>query len=335
MKTILVPTDHSAEARNALVYALELAIQTKASILLLHAFHQQIPLSESTNLGTYIAKLETNKKAELEDYVRHMQADLSKDFAFRFHATSNYSSEIPADFVLTPDGHHYMETLPHAEALRTLPIQSVAVFGNASQKILEAMDTYSPDVVVMGMRGADPLGRAILGSVVTEVMLRSTVPVLAVPLAAKFTSLATILYAIDLKTPPNLHHLSFLQDLGHQVKTKYQLLHLYNDTKDQELERIQENLQLLSQGLSESDFTVFFKSSGNVLESIQAFLQEHKPDLLVVAPHKHTYLDIILKKSITGTLSAHTTLPLLTLPAQETSEARGKFSSFPETQESF
>ncbi|AKQ45090.1 hypothetical protein TH63_04680 [Rufibacter radiotolerans] len=335
MKTILVPTDHSAEARNAFIYALEMAIHTKAQIVLFHAFHQQIPLSESLNLDEYIAHLEERKTREQEQYAHHMQAELSRDFAFQFHTPAELTTDILSNYSLTPSGFHYLEALPHAEAIANLPIKCVAIFGDPSQKILEAIHAYSADIVVMGMRGARAMGRALLGSVVTEVMLRATIPVLAIPLCGRYTGLATIAYAIDLRTLPDPQHLAFLQTFAQQFGATLKLLHLYNEDKTQELERIQESLHQLDKGLPEVGFTIYFKATSNVLESIEQFTKDQQADVLIVAPHKHSYLDIILKKSITGTLSAHTTLPLLTLPAPQPAYAKDIVSSFPETQESF
>jgi nucleotide-binding universal stress UspA family protein len=335
MKTILVPTDHSAEARNALIYALEMALHTKAEIILLHVFHQQIPLSASLDLEEYIGHLEEKKTRDQEQYAQHMQEELSKDFAFQFHTPQEIKGNDLSGYSLTPGGFHYLEALPHAEALATLPIKTVAKFGDSSQKILEAIQTYSADLVIMGMRGARTMGRALLGSVVTEVMLRANVPVLAVPLSRRYQGLSTIVFAIDLKTQPDPQHLAFLQALAQQYSATLQLLHLYQEDKAQELEHVQESLLQLDTGLAAVSFTVFFKASNNVLEAIEQFTADQQADMLVVAPHKHSYLDIILKKSITGTLSAHVGLPLLTLPSSLTAYTQDSVSSYPKTQESF
>ena len=46
MKTILVPTDFSEEARNAAEYAVKLAKEVKAKVILFHTFQVPIPISE-------------------------------------------------------------------------------------------------------------------------------------------------------------------------------------------------------------------------------------------------------------------------------------------------
>lgn len=46
MKTILVPTDFSEAARNAAEYAVHLAERIKAKIILFHAFHVPVPVTE-------------------------------------------------------------------------------------------------------------------------------------------------------------------------------------------------------------------------------------------------------------------------------------------------
>ena len=75
MKTILVPTDFSKIAQNAINYAVEIAIVTKAKIILFHVYHTTVVPAEM-----YIAQpideiekdaLENLKKIEREIHLEH------------------------------------------------------------------------------------------------------------------------------------------------------------------------------------------------------------------------------------------------------------------------
>ncbi|MBC3541156.1 universal stress protein [Rufibacter sediminis] len=309
---LLVTTDHSREAHQAFLYALDMAVSLKAEVILLQVFHQQIPLSQALHPQEYVAALEAEKTRQLENYAQALQAERSHNFSFRFHAAAAVEKEIPADFSLTESGQHYLEVLPDAQA--DLPIRCVAKFGNASEKILEFMDDLSADLVLMGTHGGGDLSRALLGSVVTEVILNATVPVLVVPSSAEFTGLQTLAFAADLHQLPHPDHLTFLGKLAEKSSARLEVLHLYHSEKEEELQAIQQGLNQLDSNVP-VNFSVHFRFTNQPEKAIREFVSTTQPDLLVVAPHHHTYLDIVRHKSITGDLTAQPLLPLLALPA--------------------
>lgn len=68
MKTILVPTDFSETATNAICYAAELAKWTKAKLLLLHVYHLPLQVLEvpyTITQETFALEEDTNHKMEL------------------------------------------------------------------------------------------------------------------------------------------------------------------------------------------------------------------------------------------------------------------------------
>jgi nucleotide-binding universal stress UspA family protein len=66
MKTILLPTDYSEVANNALRYSMELAKYTGAKIVLLHAYHIPVPSTEVPVLYVSGEELEAENKKRIE-----------------------------------------------------------------------------------------------------------------------------------------------------------------------------------------------------------------------------------------------------------------------------
>jgi nucleotide-binding universal stress UspA family protein len=75
MKTILVPTDFSENAGNAMRYAIELAKQERARIVLVHAFDltQVIPYTSGLFVANDIQSIEKNAVAGLEQACSEIQ----------------------------------------------------------------------------------------------------------------------------------------------------------------------------------------------------------------------------------------------------------------------
>jgi nucleotide-binding universal stress UspA family protein len=73
MKTILVPTDFSQPAKNALIYALAIARKSGARIILMHAYH--MPASNTTVFRDVTSILKQDAERDLAHVARQLMAD--------------------------------------------------------------------------------------------------------------------------------------------------------------------------------------------------------------------------------------------------------------------
>jgi nucleotide-binding universal stress UspA family protein len=73
MKTILVPTDFSQPANNALTYALAIARKSGARVILMHAYH--MPASNTTVFRDVTSILKQDAERDLADVARQLMAD--------------------------------------------------------------------------------------------------------------------------------------------------------------------------------------------------------------------------------------------------------------------
>ena len=73
MKIILVPTDFSKAARNASEYAAHFAKDVKAKILLIHAYHLPVPVSEVPVMIVSQNELQKENEAQLKKEAAHLK----------------------------------------------------------------------------------------------------------------------------------------------------------------------------------------------------------------------------------------------------------------------
>lgn len=140
--TILVPTDFSADADKALSTAAEIAKLVEARVVILHAYHVDIPLVTPLD-GTYT---------------------LPQGFydELRSQATSqveNAAKELVAQGI---------------EAI------GIALSEPASVSIVAKAENLPADLIVMGTRGLTGLKHVVLGSVAERVVRMAPCPVLIV-----------------------------------------------------------------------------------------------------------------------------------------------------------
>lgn len=157
MKKILVPTDFSIQAKNALKVAALLAKKYKAEIYLLHML--EIPLQEIDPVNA--------------------SSDIPEAIFFMKLAHQKFTALIESDFL---DGVKVHET-----------VKSDLTFN----EIKEACTEYKIDLIVMGSHGASGLKEMFIGSNAEKVVRTSDVPVLVIKNEHKTFDIKDFVFASD------------------------------------------------------------------------------------------------------------------------------------------
>lgn len=158
IKNILIPTDFSDNAENAISYALAFLKNREVNITFLHAYHfpvitPEMPMDMITETMEDSNKAIANKLAKLCDDI------------------SGKRKKIDCDYVMKQES-----------------------VSSACKKIVQEKNI---DLIVMGTHGATGLKKLLFGSNAASVIESATCPVLAIPEKAKFWKMKTMLFATD------------------------------------------------------------------------------------------------------------------------------------------
>ncbi len=143
IKTILVATDFSESATNAIETAVEFAKKFEAQLVVLHAYRVEIPMASPMTAGGYVLpdgffeQLGSHAREQVEATAREIEA-------------------------------------------RGVKASGVAVEQSAAIAIVEEAQTRPADLIVMGTRGLTGLKHVALGSVADRVARTAPCPVLTV-----------------------------------------------------------------------------------------------------------------------------------------------------------
>lgn len=315
MKKILVATDYSKEARQALLFAMDLALRAKAEIVLFHAFNQPLSVANAFHLEETIAGLEKEKAKILEDFAREVKFDVSKDFVLQFHSTLRAGGgKSKASGNLTKTGFHTLNPDPTAARLQ-VRIICVCKFGLPAETIQAAVESYQIDLVIMGMKGAGPVSQAFLGSTVSSVIESEKVPVLALPWGAALKPRPAFVFALDLAAIPDPAMLDWLRTWVQLFSADLKVLHIYQENDpQQEQQKAIVALEALDLQWYDINYEVHFLQRQDIALGIQEFLHDQQADLLALMPKHHTFLEILCQDTITGLMTEKAIIPLLTLP---------------------
>jgi nucleotide-binding universal stress UspA family protein len=166
MTTILVPTDFSKTAHNALAYAFEMARRTGAQISLLHVIYPNQGVENNVYEAFWI-----------DTYVEERVRALRK---------------LAQKFQRNP-------------AFENVQVETEAAIGFPVSEISRQAKKIKADLIVMGTTGATGLRGVFLGSIAGGVLSKTAAPVLTVPPKASFKEGGSVVYATDfrLKAAPS------------------------------------------------------------------------------------------------------------------------------------
>lgn len=276
MKKIVVPTDFSAYANKALVYAVELARKLHARVALVHA----CDLLDEEFSG---------HKALIQDYNRERVTELKGKLA---------------------------EIKESTQKIEGFTVDTQLYEGPIVTSILQAAGDYGADAIVMGTMGQSGLRRRLLGSKTVGVINKSTIPVITVPHDYALRELRNLFIAVeDVKEPEILQPVYDLAEgFGARVHavvfTEQDAEALEVMTHTRSTQMIEQKLKRAFPGCHSDAMQI---SGDNLVDALVRLTAEKDIDLLAMITHRRGPLEGLFNSSLTQKLSYRSTVPLLAL----------------------
>lgn len=194
MKTILVPTDFSKCANNAMMYALEIAIRTGQSITVLYVVYP----NEGVDNNMYDAFF-------VDNYVQE-RLDGMKTWVKKFTRSP-----------------HLKDVTIHLECRIGFPVSTIT----------QTASELGASLIVMGTTGATGLRGVLLGSIAGGVISNSKIPVFVVPQKAVFRNTARFAFATDFKLSVSKPSMQVMREMLNLQHTGLNIVHVLADPEKQ------------------------------------------------------------------------------------------------------
>jgi nucleotide-binding universal stress UspA family protein len=274
MKKILFPTDFSEVANNAFIHALEFAKIVNGELVLLHTFG--LPIIENAftpdNYYTYFDSL------QLAEY------DIYKD-------------QIPK-----------LRELAQKQHLENIKLNHKIMEGDLIYSIKKAIVEENIDFVVMGTSGSTGWESFFIGSNTGAVVTAVNVPVLSVPVEAKFEKIKTIGFTTRFR---NKDKASLRQVIKIAKRTHAEIKCLYVKTSKSDVTEETINQWKNEFGNDAVDFIII--NSDLVTETILDFVSHRNIDILAMITHKRNFFSELFNPSLTQKMSNITIVPILAM----------------------
>ncbi|SMG10884.1 Nucleotide-binding universal stress protein, UspA family [Marivirga sericea] len=277
IKHILVPTDFSDCAMNALEYALKFAkhINPQAEITILNAY--TVPLAYADfNIAYDVGESVEDIKKFIDSEFDKIEekVPMIKDFEYEPVKTENYVKDAVEEFCLEND----------------------------------------VDLIIMGTKGASGVDEVILGTNAHRVIKAEVAPVLVIPEDARYVDIKNIALSSDYKGII-AELLSPVKAIRQAYASEIHLIHVSAEPMlDKEKAEEAKNLELHLKGLPHQ---YHFMVNRNVESGIDEFAERNRIDLLVVLPRKKGLFESLFARSESKSLIFHTKVPLLALSSSK------------------
>lgn len=279
MKNILLPTDFSKNAWNALAYALTLYKNTPCTFFILNAFQVNTYTTEK------IVRLKQGGKAldAAKEESEQGLARFLKGIRFR-----------------TENSRHQFHTISSQ--------------GDLLEVVQDCIDKKDIDLVIMGKNGWDKSPR-IYGSHTTELMEKITnCPVLVIPenIILMENSIQEIVFTTNLKYSFKQKELSALIDISSRFNAAIRILYIEEEKKEFTKEQVS-NKESLREFLTGNTFSFHTLTKVTVPAGIHSFIESRDSNLLALYKRKKGFFSKLFSPSFVENSDFDPKTPVLIL----------------------
>jgi nucleotide-binding universal stress UspA family protein len=275
MKTILAATDFSDNATTAVHYAAELAKHFNAKLLLLSAYHFPNVMMNAPLPPEYYDTIMTSNETQLRKLGDEIQ-------------------------------------LQYGDSLH---VECESHMGFAVDEIINVSAGRHADLVVMGTKGTSGLELVLMGSVASEVIRKSTVPVMVIPPKTVFHPLKSIVFACNKAelAGPKAHDIlaEFVKVFGSKVELIDVVL------EKEEVAMAAQEINSMKSKLEDVTPAVHILENEKVVNGIKDFVEEQHADLIVMVPQQHSFFERLFTEIHTRKMAVSTSVPMLTIPYKD------------------
>lgn len=273
MKKILVPTDFSDQAENALKVAAQLARKFDSEIYLLHML--ELPL-------------------QLIDPVQGSNAH-----------------NLPESIFFMKLAHQRFAKLMAQPYLKDIKVKETVLFHQAFEGIKEVSEERNCDLIIMGSHGASGFKEMFIGSNAEKVVRNSTIPVLVIKKEHPDFNVENFVFATD-ADEANIHTLHKAAKIAQQFEAKLHLLFINTPNNFITSTEAYKMLERFTESSKLEDIKLHVFNDISVEKGILNFAQNLDAGLIGISTHGRKGLAHFFNGSISEDLVNHADRPVVT-----------------------
>ncbi|PZD78781.1 universal stress protein [Mesonia sp. K7] len=273
MKKILVPTDFSKQAEDALKVAAQLA-----------------------------------RKYDSEIYLTHL-LDLPAD-TINPVAGGN-GNNLPESIFFMKLAHQKFEKMMALDFLEGIKVHETVQFNKTFEGIMDFIKENKVDLIVMGSHGVSGMKEIFIGSNTEKVVRHAEVPVLVVKHDFEINGINSMIYATDLLEDKRHSFLKAL-NFARKMDAMMHVVYINTSNKFKTTDYIDEKTEKFFSGVTYDKYDFELYNAKSVEEGILKFASRKNAGLIGISTHGRKGLAHFLNGSLSEDLANHAKRPVVT-----------------------
>ncbi|MEZ4858173.1 MAG: universal stress protein [Flavobacteriaceae bacterium] len=277
MRKVLIPTDFSRNAWDAIAYAVDLFKREPCEFYILNVYS----LADFATDNLMVPQLDSSL---VDTFRENSEKGLDKTLKrLSFRDESDIHS-----FVAISQQNDLLAALKEIVALKDIGL------------------------IVMGTKGSTDALNISFGSNTVAVMEKiRNCPVLAIPKGTVFKSVTEIVFPTSFKTHFKKRELDYLIAIARITNAPIRILHINEETA---LTDKQLNFKsLLEEYFDVLEYSFHFVESKNINEGVALFIQSRNSGMVAFINKKHTFFSTLFSKPLVKELGLNAKIPILAL----------------------
>lgn len=278
MKHIMLLTDFSNNAWNAIVYASQIFKDQKCTFTILNSFDSSVPHSTA---GIVSARM----NEAVYDSLKKQSEDGLEATLFR----------------LTQEPNNTLHTY-----------ETLSIHGTLLDVVLGLIAEHSPNYVVVGAKGETGLREVAMGSSVASLIAKVLCPLLVIPENAVYNGVSEIAFSTDYEINYSEKGLKPFLELCRAIEAEISVFYVNENGDSLDVQRQTKQNQLM-QLLGDRNPKFFMLTDVSVTIGARLFVESRTINMLCLIAKKHNFMTRFFGTSQTKSITKQTQIPLLIL----------------------
>lgn len=272
MKTFVFATDFSRASNKVAYFAAQFAAQQKAKLVLFHAYRFLMP--NYSDLGMVMESVDGLEEVSLKKL-----------------------DKLKNRLLLKTNGELVIETFVKE--------------GFEVEAIRDAVQEVKASLLLMSTVGDAPSGARYFGSIATEMIKQSQVPLMLIPPKNRFGELNNLVIAIDLKKTIDAVVFEKVIQLVKNLNAVLNIVYVAKNENEVHSSVVEEAALRVREILINTPHTFQTILGGNPTQEIIKFTKKNKAQMLITMPKHHGIFDKLFNEQHTERLAFDAGVPVL------------------------
>lgn len=206
-----------------------------------------------------------------------------------------------------------IDDLHSTDQYRHLKLKGRVLVGKVQSTILSAAEEDNFSLISLGLGGEADLRKAMYGSITNNILLESSVPVLAISKRIDYRPPQKLVFSTDLRES-DLKPLKKMKKFAIEIGAALRIVHVWDQDDDRGRTEIEHFGKLVKEKLKAPHQEIEVVENSDFVEGITRYIDNDNHTILVMTRYRRRFFEWLFSNSTVREVAQIASVPLLMLP---------------------